>query len=173
MALFTLVASIAGSDLAPELQKLVLECWRTSFGSWLYSYLLLNMLWTEPFIFFPGSLLCCCCLVAKLRPSFTSPWAVSCQAPLSMGFPRQEYWSGLPFPSPGDTPNPGIKLSSPVLPGGFFTTESPTKPRKPAIPLYLRPCLLPSHTSDLEIFSLLVHLPHPTLTQVKQWSNAV
>ena len=127
MALFTLVASIAGSDLAPELQKLVLECWRTSFGSWLYSYLLLNMLWTEPFIFFPGSLLCCCCLVAKLRPSFTSPWAVSCQAPLSMGFPRQEYWSGWPFPSSEHLPDPRIELTSPVcsaLVGGYFTTYS-------------------------------------------------
>ncbi|ELR60425.1 hypothetical protein M91_18992, partial [Bos mutus] len=47
------------------------------------------------------------------------------QAPLSMGFPRQEYWSGLPFPTPGDLPDPGIKpasLVSPALAGGFFTT---------------------------------------------------
>ena len=47
-----------------------------------------------------------------------------------MGFPRQEYSSGLPFPSPGDLPNPGIKLTSPVSPalaGGFFTTEPPGK----------------------------------------------
>ena len=41
-----------------------------------------------------------------------------------MGFPRQEYWSGLPFPSPGDLPNPGIESTSPALAGGFFTTES-------------------------------------------------
>ena len=50
----------------------------------------------------------------------------SCQAPLSMGFPRQEYWSGLPFPSPGDLPDPGIEpesLVSPALAGGFFTTS--------------------------------------------------
>ena len=49
---------------------------------------------------------------------------------MSMGFPRQEYWSGLPFPSLGDLPDPGIKLSlmSPVLAGGFFTTEPPGKP---------------------------------------------
>ena len=48
------------------------------------------------------------------------------QAPLSMGFPRQEYWSGLPFPSPGDLPDPGIEsmsLMSPALVGGFFTTS--------------------------------------------------
>ena len=54
-----------------------------------------------------------------------TPWTVAHQAPLSMGFSNQEYWSGLPFPSPGDLPDPGIKpasLSSPALAGGFFTT---------------------------------------------------
>ena len=48
------------------------------------------------------------------------------QAPLSIGFPRQEYWSGLPFPSPGDLLNSGIKSMSPALAGGLFTTEPPT-----------------------------------------------
>ena len=52
-----------------------------------------------------------------------------CQAPLSMEFPRQEYWSGLPFSSPGDLPDPGIKLSSPALASEFFTTEPPGKPK--------------------------------------------
>ena len=51
-----------------------------------------------------------------------------CHVPLSMGFPRQEYWSGLPFPSPGDLPNPEMKPASPALAGGFFTTEPPGKP---------------------------------------------
>ena len=54
------------------------------------------------------------------------PWTVAHQAPLSTGFPRQEYWSGLPFPSPEDLPDPGIEptsLMSPALPGGFFTTS--------------------------------------------------
>ena len=46
--------------------------------------------------------------------SFVTPWTVACQAPLSMGFPRQEYWTGLPFPSPGDLPNPGIKPTFPA-----------------------------------------------------------
>ena len=50
-----------------------------------------------------------------------SPWIVACQAPLSMGFSRQEYWSGLPFPSPRDLRNPGIKPRSPALAGRFFT----------------------------------------------------
>ena len=46
---------------------------------------------------------------------FTTPWTVAYQAPPSMGFSRQEYWSGLPFPSPGDLPDPGIKPGSPAL----------------------------------------------------------
>ena len=62
---------------------------------------------------------------------FVTPWTVAHQAPLSVGFPRQEYWSGLPFPSPGDLPNPGIEPrspASPVLAGRFFTTAPPGKP---------------------------------------------
>ena len=55
------------------------------------------------------------------------PWTVARQAPLSMGFPRQEYWSGLPFPSPGDLPDPGMEPRSPTLAGEFFTTEPPGK----------------------------------------------
>ena len=61
---------------------------------------------------------------------FVIPWTIAHQAPLSMGFPKQEYWSGLPFPSPEDFPDPGIKLMSLVslvLAGGFFTTEPPEK----------------------------------------------
>ena len=52
----------------------------------------------------------------------------SYQAPLSMGFPRQEYWSGLPFPLPGDLSDPGTEPRSSVLAAGFFTTEPPGKP---------------------------------------------
>ena len=52
------------------------------------------------------------------------------QVPLSMGFPRQGYWSGLPFPSPVDLPNPGVEPASPALAGGFFTTETIGKPIK-------------------------------------------
>ena len=48
-----------------------------------------------------------------------------------MGFPRQEYWSGVLFPPPGDLPNPGTELTSPALGGGFFATEPPRKPSKP------------------------------------------
>ena len=56
-----------------------------------------------------------------------TPWTVGCQAPLSMGFSRQEYWSGLSFPSPEHLPDPGIEpvsLTSPALAGGFFTTST-------------------------------------------------
>ena len=49
-------------------------------------------------------------------------------APLSLGFPRQEYWSGLPFPSPGNFPNPGIKFRSPALQADALTSEPPGKP---------------------------------------------
>ena len=54
-------------------------------------------------------------LVAKLCPTLVTPWTVARQAPLSMGFPRQEYWSGLPFPSPGDLPDPATEPGSPAL----------------------------------------------------------
>ena len=60
---------------------------------------------------------CVLCLVTR--------WTVAHQAPLFMGFPRQEYWSELTFPSPGDLPDPEIEPLSPALAGGFFTTEPP------------------------------------------------
>ena len=56
---------------------------------------------------------------------FATPWTVDFQPPLSMGFSRQEYWSGLPFPFPGDLPNPGIEPTFSALTGRFFTTEPP------------------------------------------------
>ena len=56
------------------------------------------------------------------------PWTVACHTPLSMELSRKEHWSRLPFPTPGNLPNPGIKLMSPVLVGRFFTTEPPGKP---------------------------------------------
>ena len=56
---------------------------------------------------------------------FATPWTVARQAPLSMGFSRQEYWSGLPFPSPGDLLDPGIKPTSPALQTDALTSEPP------------------------------------------------
>ena len=63
-----------------------------------------------------------------MSDSFVAPWTVACQAPLSMRFPRQEYWGRLSSPSPGDLPNPGIERTSPALAGGFFTPEPRRKP---------------------------------------------
>ena len=62
------------------------------------------------------------------KEDILSPYFEEGQAPLSMGFSRQEYWSGSPFPTPGDLPNPGIEPVSPALAGRFFTTEAPGKP---------------------------------------------
>ena len=68
-------------------------------------------------------------LFAKSCLTLVTPWTVACQAPLSTGFSRQEYWSGLPFPSRKNLPNQGIKSTSPALAGRFFTTEPPGKPK--------------------------------------------
>ena len=64
---------------------------------------------------------------------FVTPWTAAHKPPLSMEFSRQEYWSGLPFPTPEDLPNPGVKtgitsLTSPAMAGGLFITEPPGKP---------------------------------------------
>ena len=70
---------------------------------------------------------------------FATPWTVAYQAPPSMGFSRQEYWSGLPFPSPGYLPDPGIELASPAtsaLAGRFFITELSGKPVKVKMKLF-------------------------------------
>ena len=70
---------------------------------------------------------------------FATPWTITYQAPPSMGFSRQEYWSGLPFPSPGDLPDPGIDPRSPALQANALTSEPPGKPHPifKALPLIL------------------------------------
>ena len=65
--------------------------------------------------------------VAQSCPTLCDPWTVAHQAPPSMGFSRQEYWSGLPFPSPGDLPNPGIEPRSPTLQADALTPAPPGK----------------------------------------------
>ena len=70
------------------------------------------------------------CICSVMSDSETS-WTAAHEAPVSTGFHRQEYWSGLPFPTSGDLPHPGIEpesLASLALAGGFFTTASPGKP---------------------------------------------
>ena len=76
-----------------------------------------------------GRVLCvlACQVASVMSSSLVTLWTAVPQAPLSIGFFRQEYWSGLPFPSPGDLPDPGIKptsLTSSALVGGFFTTSA-------------------------------------------------
>ena len=75
-------------------------------------------------------------LVAKLCLSLATPWTVDHQAPLPMGFSRQAYWSGLPFPSPGDLPNPGIEPGSPALQADSLPSEPPGNTALPRYPLY-------------------------------------
>ena len=77
----------------------------------------------------------CVCVCARARVLalscgllFVTPWTVACQAPLSMGFSRQECWSGLPFPSPGDLPNSVIEPGSPALQADSLPSEPPGKP---------------------------------------------
>ena len=68
---------------------------------------------------------------------FATPWTVTHQAPPSIGFSRQEYWSGLPFPSPGYLPDPGIEPRSPPLQADALTSEPPGKPKMPWVPTKL------------------------------------
>ena len=95
---------------------------------------------------------------------FVTLWAVACQAPLSMGFSRQKYWSELPLPSPGDLPNSGIEpasLMSPVLAGGFFTTSATWEAPK-VLTLGLRKCDAENVRPSLTLLSGLgcgLHLP--------------
>ena len=69
-----------------------------------------------------------CCLVAKSCLALCDPWTIARQASLSLGFPRQEYWSGLLGPSVDDLPDPGIKPASPVLQADSLPSEPPGKP---------------------------------------------
>ena len=71
---------------------------------------------------------------------FETPWTIAYQAPPSMGFSKQEYWSGLPLPSPGDLPHPGIEPRSPALQTDALPSEPPGKPKTFVKPL---PCTAP------------------------------
>ena len=77
---------------------------------------------------------------------FATPWTVVCQAPLSTGFSRQEYWSGWPCPPPGDLPDPGIKSESPALQADSLPIEPPGKPN-PCIAPYKK--IISKQTIDL------------------------
>ena len=72
-------------------------------------------------------------LVTKLCLTLETPWSIACHAPLSMGFPRQRYWSRLPFPSPRDLPDPGIEPTSPMLQADSSPSEPHFKDKLHAI----------------------------------------
>ena len=75
----------------------------------------------------PRGRLCVCVKLLSRVHLFVTPWTADSQAPLSMGFSREEYWTGLPCPPPGDLPDRGIETKSPMSPalaGGFFTTSA-------------------------------------------------
>ena len=80
---------------------------------------------------------CHAAVTVQLCPTLCKPMDIACQAPLSMGFSRQEYWSGLPFLPPGDLPGPGIEPKSPALADGFFTTKPTGKPLPGSVNLLL------------------------------------
>ena len=82
---------------------------------WLLSVLDFSQSALQCLVFFSRYIDGCYCLVAVMSDSFVTPCAVAHQASLSMGFPRQESWSGLPFPSPGVLPHPGMEPTSPAL----------------------------------------------------------
>ena len=82
---------------------------------------------------------------------FATPWTVAYQAPHSMGFPRQEYWSGLPFPSPGDLPDPGIEPGSPALQADALISEPPGSNRNEPIPTATDYCRFATHGFPLSV----------------------
>ena len=84
-------------------------------------------------------------------PLFATPWTIAYQAPLSMEFSRQAYWSGLPFPSPGDLPDPGIKPGSPTFQADALLSEPPGKPSAQRLfDLDWKPCPLQANQDQKE-----------------------
>ena len=99
---------------------------------------------------------------------FATPWTVAHQAPLSMGFARDEYWSGLPFHFPGDLPDLGIKLVSPALASEFFTIEPPGKPKKVMLVI----SYFVAHICTFYVISIVCsgnHIPAMTLAKLSEW----
>ena len=108
-----------------------LDCVRNIPKIWKDLYLILAKLSWSSYVYEEINKTYWLSVVAVYSPScdfFAIPRTITHQSPLSMGFSRQEYWNGLPFPSPGNLPNPGIQPTSPALAGRFFTTEPLRKP---------------------------------------------
>ena len=88
----------------------------------------------------------CVCVLSRVQ-LFAIPWTVACLAPLSMEFSRQEHWSGLPIPSPGDLPDSGIKPWSPATQVDSLPSEPPGKPGRPILAITLGS--MPPHLSQI------------------------
>ena len=110
----------------------------------------------------------------QLCPTLCDPMDLACQATLSMGFSRQEYWSGLPCPPPGDLPDAGIEsgsLVSPALAGGFFTTSATWEaPKITTVVLSASGCFsflpeMPALRADLSLLREEAHSPSVLFSQ--------
>ena len=105
----------------------------------------------------------CCSVASGVSDSLRPPWTGAHQAPLSVGFPRQEYWSGLPFPSPGGLPDPGIEPTSPALQAGSLPHLNVNPRQRQSLKKMqeanLASCLYP--TSCLPLFSYTFLSPFP------------
>ena len=114
-----------------------------------------------------------CCVLCLIPSRFSGVhlcatlWTVACQAPLSLGFPRQEYWSRLPFPPPGDLPEPAIEPMSPAFAGGFFTTSAAWK----ALAHARHSISICWVLKSLLIFTLLLPLTHHNHSQLNCQSD--
>ena len=100
---------------------------------------------------------------------FATPWTVACQTPPSMGFSRQEYWSGLPFPSPGDLPDPGMEPGSPALQAGSLLSEPAGKPCLQFMHIYLKlplPSLLILSLFSTHRYLIGIHLFQPSANEI-------
>ena len=106
--------------------------WILHWSSIQNSFIFLNFLYVSQPSFPPSQPLLLLLLLSHFSPVwlFATPWTVVSLAPPSMGFSRQEYWSGVPLPSPGDLPDPGIEPGSPVFQADALTSEPPGKPFK-------------------------------------------
>ena len=93
-----------------------------------------------------------CYVVSVVSSSLQPPWTIACQPPLSMGFSRQEYWNGLPFPSPGDLSNPRIELGYPALQAYSLPSEPPGKPSQ--LVLVVKNPPVTNETEEMRVQSL-------------------
>ena len=100
----------------------------------------------------------CVCTQSLSGLDSATPWTVAHQASLSMGFSRQQYWNGLPFPSPGDLSHPGIQPESPSLASGFLTTEPPGKPHCATQDVSFLVCFLNFYFRTFKDFKSILHL---------------